>query len=86
MKRYLFLNDEVKKWQGTSIRDRVQKNLNLLTLEGKLLCPCSSISQGIGTRKPLPLSAHRGHPVLLFLWAHWCSDCKGNEIAIDARS
>jgi thiol-disulfide isomerase/thioredoxin len=76
----LFLEDEVKKWQGTSIHDRVQKNLNLLTLEGKPV-PALDISQGIGSRKPLPLSAHRGHPVLLFLWAHWCSDCK-NEVAI----
>ena len=76
----LFLGGELKKWQGTSIRDRIQKNLNLLTLEGKPV-PVLDISQGIGSRKPLPLSAHRGHPVLLFLWAHWCSDCK-NEIAI----
>jgi thiol-disulfide isomerase/thioredoxin len=76
----LFLEAELKKWQGTSIRDRVQKNINLLTLEGKPV-PVLDISQGIGGRKPLPLSAHRGHPVLLFLWAHWCSDCK-NEIAI----
>ena len=76
----LFLDDEVKKWQGTSIHDRIQKNLNLLTLEGKPV-PVLDIAQGIGSRKPLPLSAHKGHPVLLFLWAHWCSDCK-NEIAI----
>jgi thiol-disulfide isomerase/thioredoxin len=76
----LFLGDELKKWQSTSIRARVQKNINLLTLEGKPV-PVLDISQGIGSRKPLPLSAHRGHPVLLFLWAHWCSDCK-NEIAI----
>jgi thiol-disulfide isomerase/thioredoxin len=76
----LLLDDELKKWQGTSIRDRVQKNLNLLTLEGKPV-PVLDISQGIGGRKPLPLSAHKGHPVLLFLWAHWCSDCK-NEVAI----
>jgi thiol-disulfide isomerase/thioredoxin len=76
----LFLDAELKKWQGTSIRDRVQKNINLLTLEGKPV-PVLDIAQGIGSRKPLPLSAHRGHPVLLFLWAHWCSDCK-NEIAI----
>jgi thiol-disulfide isomerase/thioredoxin len=76
----LFLGDELKKWQSTSIRDRIQKNVNLLTLEGKPV-PVLDISEGIGSRKPLPLSAHRGHPVLLFLWAHWCSDCK-NEVAI----
>jgi thiol-disulfide isomerase/thioredoxin len=76
----LFLGDELKKWQGTSIRDRIQKNINLLTLEGKP-APVLDISLGIGSRKPLPLSAHRGHPVLLFLWAHWCSDCKA-EVAI----
>ncbi|HEX4134233.1 MAG TPA: TlpA disulfide reductase family protein [Bryobacteraceae bacterium] len=76
----LFLNDELKKWQATSIHDRIQKNINLLTLEGKP-APVLDISQGIGSRKPLPLSAHLGHPVLLFLWAHWCSDCK-NEIPI----
>jgi thiol-disulfide isomerase/thioredoxin len=76
----LFLAAELKKWQGTSIQARVQKNLNLLTLEGKP-APVLDVSQGIGGRKPLPLSAHLGHPVLLFLWAHWCSDCK-NEVAI----
>jgi len=76
----LFLQAELKKWQSTSIRDRIQKNLNLLTLEGKPV-PMLDVSHGIGSVKPLPLSAHRGHPVLLFLWAHWCSDCK-NEIAI----
>ncbi len=76
----VFLQTELKTWQGTSIRDRIQKNLNLLTLEGKPV-PVLDVSQGIGPVKPLPLSAHRGHPVLLFLWAHWCSDCK-NEVAI----
>lgn len=76
----LFLGSELKRWQTTSIRARIQKNLNLLTLEGKP-APVLEVSQGIGGRKPLPLSAHRGHPVLLFMWAHWCSDCK-NEIKI----
>ena len=76
----VFLQTELKRWQGTSIRDRIQKNLNLLTLEGKPV-PALDVSQGIGPVRPLPLSAHRGHPVLIFLWAHWCADCK-NEIPI----
>jgi hypothetical protein len=76
----VFLNDELKKWAGTSIHDRVQKNLNLLTLEGKP-APVLDIAHWIGSRKPLPLAAHSGHPVLIFLWAHWCSDCK-NEVGI----
>jgi thiol-disulfide isomerase/thioredoxin len=76
----MFLQDELKRWRGTSIVMRLQKDLNLLTLEGKPV-PSLDIAEGIGDRKPLPLSAHRGHPILLFLWAHWCSDCKA-EVAI----
>jgi thiol-disulfide isomerase/thioredoxin len=75
-----FLSAELKRWQDTSMRDRIQKNLNLLTLEGKPV-PEIEVAQYIGGKKPLPLAAHRGHPVLLFMWAHWCSDCK-NEIGI----
>ena len=76
----LFLRQEIKRWYGTSVRARIQKNLNLLTLEGKPAPPLQ-IAQALTSRKPEPLEAHRGHPVLLFFWAHWCSDCKG-EIAI----
>jgi thiol-disulfide isomerase/thioredoxin len=76
----VFLRDELKHWQTTSIGARIQKNLNLLTLEGKP-APALDAAEWIGTRKPQPLTAYRGHPVLLFLWAHWCSDCKA-EIKI----
>jgi thiol-disulfide isomerase/thioredoxin len=68
-----FLRAELKHWTGTSIQPRIQKNLNLLTLEGK---PAPALN--------IPLLPYRGHPVLLFFWAHWCSDCK-NEIAIIAK-
>lgn len=76
----ILLRDQLKRWQATSIRMRIQKNLNLLTLEGKP-APALDVAQWIGDTKPMPLSAHRGHPVLLFLWAHWCPDCK-NEVAV----
>ncbi len=81
----LFLRDELKRWQGTSIVTRIQKNVNLLTLEGKPAPPLD-VTQGVGGVKPLPLAAHRGHPVLLFLWAHWCPDCKAEAATIRAEA
>jgi thiol-disulfide isomerase/thioredoxin len=58
----------------TSIRARLQKNLNLLGLVGQPAPPLS-VTQYLGP-KPVPLSRAKGSSVLLFFWAHWCADCK----------
>jgi thiol-disulfide isomerase/thioredoxin len=68
------LQSAVRTWHGTSIVARLQKNLNVLTLEGKPMPPLR-VSEWIGA-KPVPESALHGKVILLFFWAHWCPDCK----------
>lgn len=67
-----YLREQLKTYYATPLRPRIQKNINLLSLEGK--------------RAPALVGATipPGKPALLFFWAHWCSDCK-YDIPILAR-
>jgi thiol-disulfide isomerase/thioredoxin len=72
-----FLSQQLAVYGSASIGERIRKNINLLNMEGKPAPPLD-VNQWLGV-KPSALAGFRGHPVLLFFWAHWCPDCKGES-------
>jgi thiol-disulfide isomerase/thioredoxin len=68
------LRTALRSYGTTSIRARLQKNLNLLSFEGRP-APALHEDQFLGS-KPPSLAQLKGSLVLLFFWAHWCADCK----------
>jgi len=70
----VYLQRELDKYRHTSLVKRIQKNINLLSLDG-VPAPALDLSETIGRRQP-EADATKGKVVVLFFWAHWCPDCK----------
>jgi len=78
----LYLRRELDTYKGTSIVERLNKNVNLLSLEGSPAFPVDS-PKWIGAAPPA-MASLKGKPVILYLWAHWCPDCKAQGPVLEA--
>lgn len=63
-----------------SLRSRLYKRINLMSLQGNP-APEIAIEDSIATSAPR-LASLRGKPVMLFLWAEWCADCKAQAAGV----
>lgn len=62
-----------------ALRSRLHKRLNLISLAGER-APELEWEDGLGGRPTL--AALAGKPVVLFLWAEWCADCRAQATTL----
>ena len=68
------LTRELERYGDTSIHERLQKNIHLLNLVGTP-APSLDAPEFLGAARA-SVASTKGSPLVLFFWAHWCSDCK----------
>ena len=77
----MHLQRESEQFKGTSIIMRLNKNANVIGLEGQPAFPLTS-KEVLGPKTP-SLAELKGKPVVIFAWAHWCGDCKTQGPLLD---
>ena len=77
-----FLRRELDTYRNSPLHMRIQKNINLLSLEGQ---PAPALETATELGRPTPSFASlKGKVVVLFFWAHWCGDCKAQGPILSA--
>ena len=73
------LQRALRTYAGTSITKRIQKNINLISLEGT---PAPVLDGTERLAAAGALAPFAGRVTVLFFWAHWCPDCKAQAAAL----
>jgi thiol-disulfide isomerase/thioredoxin len=78
----MHLQRESEQFKGSSIIMRLNKNANVIGLEGQPAFALTS-KEVLGPKTPT-LAELKGKPVVIFAWAHWCGDCKTQGPLLEA--